>query len=455
MGFVKSKINKIKSPFLRGFIKPIYLLLLRGFKRLEKLSQMSRIKNAQKQNQRIVSSLKNDNPATIKVAFLVLNASVWKYDSLFNKMLSDNFFDPVIFICPHKDLSEEERINEVNFIKSQFEQLDYPVLAPYDNKNELIDIKKVFNPHIVFFTNPHELSYNIYSIENFSDVLTAYAPYSIMATKKPYLQYDQLFHNLLWRMYNETPIHHKMSKKYSRVNGLNSRVAGSSIYESLKFKESKSNVWKNKEGQKKIIYAPHHTFNDLEEMNFSTVLENGEFLLDMAIKYKNKIHIAFKPHPHLKSKLYEYPYWGKKKTDEFYSSWEELENTQVEEGEYIELFQQSDAMILDSISFITEYLFVDKPALFLFKNKRSLKLFNNYGSEALNCLEWSFNQKSIEGFILRVISEEDNRKEERNRFLNTNFSFRNETFSEFVINDIKDQLITSSSVKNSHNNTVD
>jgi hypothetical protein len=441
MGYIKRQINKIQSPTLRGLIKPVYLFLLENFKKAQKLFQRRKIRQTQKSQKLIEKKIIDSNTETIKVAFLVLNASIWKYDILFKQMLDHKNYEPTIFICPLKELSVSDQRKEINRIQNQFKVKNYPFLTPFDKKDELIDLKALFKPDIVFFTNPHELSYRIFSIENFLDTLTCYAPYSIMATNKPYLQYDKLFHNLLWRFYNETPIHHKMAKKYSRINGKNSRIAGSAIYEALSKRTNNVNVWKNKTGCKKIIYAPHHTFNDLESLNFSTIIENGSFMLEMAKKYKDKVYIAFKPHPVLKTKLYESHDWGKNKTDAFYDEWENLKNTQVEEGDYIDLFKQSDAIILDSISFITEYLFVNKPALFLFQDKKTINMFNQYGKSVLNCLEWSFNHESIETFIKNIIEENDTKKDERVKFVEENFTLNEIDFSSFIIEDIRQSLI--------------
>ena len=74
--------------------------------------------------------------------------------------------------------------------------------------------------------------------------------------------------------------------------------------------------------------------------------------------------MVFKPHPMLKSKLFRTKL-GKAKTDDYFHFWETQSNTQFNDGEYIELFKQSDAMIHDSGAFLAEYIFTDKPSLTL------------------------------------------------------------------------------------------
>ena len=439
MGIVKRQINRINSPVIRAIIKPIYIVLLQSYKALFRLTELPKIKRLVKVHHEIVLRHKENPPVQVNIAFIVVNASIWKYDELFKAMLQDKLFNPIIFACPLNYLDPQDQQKELDRIEFQFSEKKYPIIkATQDKEGQWIDLKKLFNPHVVFFTNPHEVTDRAYCIGNFLDTLTCYAPYSVMSTNKPYLQNDTLFHNLLWRNYVETSFHFKMACKYSRMKGKNTRVAGSAIYESLKLNVINSNPWTNVSAdQKKIIYAPHHTFSDLEETNFSTILENGLFILEMAKKYKSKLHVAFKPHPNLKTKLYEYPLWGKEKTDEFYYAWEELPNTQLEEGDYIDLFLQSDAMILDSISFMTEYAFTGKPSLFLLKDRKSKRMFNDYGKAILNQLYQAYNHAEIEVFIQNVLAGSDLMSVQRNQFIEDHFKEGSTTFSTFVVEDLK------------------
>ena len=45
--------------------------------------------------------------------------------------------------------------------------------------------------------------------------------------------------------------------------------------------------------------------------------------------------------------------------------WEDMPNTQLEKGTYVDLFMSSDAMIHDSASFVIEYLYTHKPVMFV------------------------------------------------------------------------------------------
>lgn len=166
---------------------------------------------------------------------------------------------------------------------------------------------------------------------------------------------------------------------------------------------STNEVWRNcGESLKKIVWAPHWTINNDSRFSPATFLQYAQFMVELAQKYQDKVQIAFKPHPLLYRTLCEHPEWGKERTDAYYSMWNNMPNTQLEEGDYIELFLQSDAMIHDSGSFIMEYLIVNKPCMFLQKD-----LGNPHCSvmttEALKSYTIGYSQADIESFILDCV----------------------------------------------------
>src|SRR5690606_23808246 len=123
-------------------------------------------------------------------------------------------------------------------------------------------------------------------------------------------------------------------------------------------------TWKNKSTKlKRIIWAPHHRIDEKgSKYSFSNFLKFHQSFLELAQENSDKIQIAFKPHPLLKQKLYVHKDWGVEKTRQYYNSWAQLPNGQLALDDYIDLFLTSDAMILDSISFIAEYAFTRKPS---------------------------------------------------------------------------------------------
>ncbi|MFA6185094.1 MAG: CDP-glycerol--glycerophosphate glycerophosphotransferase [Candidatus Shapirobacteria bacterium] len=359
----------------------------------------------------------------INVIFIVIHSSVWQYDDLYKKYSNDKKYNPIIIVAPYILCKKDEMIEEMNKSYSYFKNKNYSVLKTYNKTNLFSDIKTELQPDIIFFTNPHKITNDKYYINNFyKDTLTCYVPYGIMSANIEKNQYNQEFHNLTWKNFYETEIHKKIAEKYADNKGVNVLVTGypkCDIFLNRKYKAK--NVWKKTDKNlKKIIWAPHHTIeNNEKELGYSNFLEYHQIMLDIAKKYQNKIQIAFKPHPILLTKLKTHPDWGERKIHDYCEKWKNEKNTQLELDEYTDLFLSSDGMILDSVSFIAEYMFINKPALFMIKDNTINNKFNIFGSIAYNLLYKSQNKNDLINFIETVIlKEKDERKEQREKFLN-------------------------------------
>jgi hypothetical protein len=80
--------------------------------------------------------------------------------------------------------------------------------------------------------------------------------------------------------------------------------------------ENHEDRWKKTdEKYKRIIWAPHFSISDGGCLNYSTFLSIAEEILDFVKTTSLPVQMAFKPHPLLKSQLYDYSSWGKEKTD--------------------------------------------------------------------------------------------------------------------------------------------
>ena len=227
--------------------------------------------------------------------------------------------------------------------------------------------------------------------------------------------YELPFHSLLWKLLVETEFQKHYAEQYEHSKGDNVEVVGALAEEKLMQSDYiAKDVWKPQVKKKKrIIWAPHHTVDYL--FNFSNFLNYCDDMLRLAEKYKDDIQIAFKPHPVLKFKLINL--WGLEKTEDYYNSWAKLENGQIEQGDYIDLFKTSDAMIHDSGSFTVEYLYTQKPVLFQIRDNKVKDEFNSFGQLCLEQHYLAYSIEETEQFIKEVvIAGKDPKKAEREKF---------------------------------------
>lgn len=366
-------------------------------------------------NHRNALSLLKDK-SQITCVFLATFDSTWKYDNLYKKMLSDNRFNPIIVICPVVNLGHKNMLERIIDCEHFFQSKGYEFINSYNkDTNEYIDLKKQLNPDILFYTNPYQgLIDDRYYIDQFRDTLTCYVPYFFASVNDP-MFYNLPFHHMLWRYYVENESVKNEYQVRLRQTYKNAVCVGYSVFDEFK------NVCKESEPNKRkmIIWAPHHLIEPLHGILRDGFMSLYDKFFEIADYYNGRIEFVFRPHPLLKSKLYDHKDWGKVKTDEYYSKWATYPNCRIEEkGSYINLFNESDAMIHNCGSFMGEYIYVNKPVLFTDKIDFCKDQYLEVGQESSKCHYFGFTKDDIIKFIDDcVLGNYDYKKDLRQNFI--------------------------------------
>ena len=421
MNQIKNYIKRFTpSPLLQGYRKMrshVHLIKMN----LKETSLVRKISyyRTQKNYDNLIRN--KNNKETINVVFFALFKSVWKYDELYQLLEKHPRFNPSIIVCPIINLGEENMIQNLNESFSYFKSLGYNVYKGLDTNSNPINVKELFNPDIIFFCSPYDTQVD----ENFildkykNDTLTCYIQYGINEAQFKW-SYDLKFHRNIWKFWceSETLKDYYLSQLPKGL-GTNFVATGYPLYESfLKSAECKedNSIWK-KDTRKRIIWAPHHSIDNCGGLQYSTFLLYHKTMLDIAQIYKERIQLVFKPHPLLKNKLYKDKEWGKTRTDAYFQQWDEMENTSFQNGEYTDLFTKSDAIIHDCASFLIEYLYTQKPALYLVLNKGHESELNPFGLKAYKTYYHAIHEKDIYGFIENVVLKgEDDKAQMRLSF---------------------------------------
>lgn len=436
-------MSKLKLTIKKYIPEKIWISLIKiyNFIKLRDLYNLYLIKKAPGRHRKALEIVRKKE--NIKVAFFLTHESVWKYEVLYDLMLQHPRFEPKVFVCPVVNFGMENMLFEMDKAFEAFKNKGYDVIKTYDKETgKYIDVKKTFAPDIIFFTNPYETlqDYRFY-IKQFPKTLTCYVPYGVTTINYEFA-YKLDFHNLVWKFFLETPIFKEKASKKQRNKGRNNIVRGYPGFDPFLIKKTQNNIlWKNSNSSlKRIIWAPHHLMNELNKM--SNFLEYYDFFLELAHNYKDKIQIAFKPHHLLRVKLEKDSNWGKEKTDLYFNKWLNLENGQFENGDYVDLFLTSDALIHDCGTFIAEYLITGKPSLFMVRDESVMDYWNTFGEKAIAVHYQSRNKKQVIDFIENVVlKENDPLKEERNAFVkNALLPKNNLTASENILNYLESQI---------------
>lgn len=412
---LRKSIKKVIPEFVLARLRHIRGKL-RERKRLR--HELKLIKAQPELHSRAIEKIRTKN-GPINVVFFAIFDSVWKYDVLYQLMEKDPRFHPSILVCPVVNYGKDNMLSNMEKCYNLFKQRGYNVIRSYNNNTDAyVDVRKELHPDIIFYTNPYEgLIDDRYYIRQYSDILTAYTPYSIPENRN-FSCFDILLVNLLWKDYMGYPELTENIMNYSRNkagNLVNTGYPGIDIF--IKENQNVLDVWKIKDKKiKRIIWAPHHTIENQEGwVYYSTFLKYCNYLLRIASTYKNFIQICFKPHPLLKNKLYKF--WGVEKTNKYYQKWADLQNGMLNDGAYEDLFITSDAIIHDCGSFIGEYLYTKKPAMFLSNGIPFNEQYNNLAQKCLQNYYIGYNENDIDLFIQNLIKGDDSLKIIREEFV--------------------------------------
>ena len=310
----------------------------------------------------------------ITCLFLVHNIESWdSISSIYKLMLFYKQFH-VIVASINRRYPGSQIFKDEDYVHSILAQLGIPHLRLNNNSFEDLDIIKSLAPNIIF--RQSQWDYDIhpaFSTDNLRFAKLCLVPYEIMNFVK--LGYNHLsshYHSSCWKLFVANEQTKIEQEQHGKLNGLNVFVTGHPKVKALKNAEPKWPIVSNSNDKKfRILWASHHSI-DKNWSNFSVFLDIYNDMLNWA-KEDNSIEFVFSPHPALVTVLEAI-------TDEtlkhslqgFFIEWNKLSNTYFyREGPYGPLFQASNILIMDGISWLLEYQLMKKPLIFIERKDHS------------------------------------------------------------------------------------
>lgn len=355
---------------------------------------------------------------TINVVFFAASVSMWRYQHIYELMSRCPRFKVDIIIQPASAYNESQKHADVKALKDFFTSKDIPFILAEKEDGGYIDIRKELSPDVLFYPQPYnnfypyEISYN-----RFYDKLLCYIPYAFWDCKGKW-SYDQPLHRMAWKLFYPTYMHKKDAEYYSFRKGKNMDIVGYPTADDFS-SSVRTDIWKPQDKKKKrIIWAPHFTVVYDGLLMQSNFLWMSSVMLEIVQEYNDRIQFVFKPHPRLYSELCKHPDWGEARAKDYYKKWEAFANTQIETGEFVDLFMTSDAMIHDCGSFSVEYHYSENPVMYIAQDfEGQLTEKNDFGKIAMNLHYVGKDKQDIINFIENIVLKEDDpMKPERQQF---------------------------------------
>lgn len=371
------------------------------------------------------------------VVFILSSLPMWRLEKVYRLLKEDGRFRVHLVICPFRTFDEDQKNRSVGELRRYCLDKDYSFVDRTESEDDVIH---TLNPDIIFYPQLYShLFDNELDCEKNLDRLIAYVPYGLPTVTGEWM-YNSLYMNTVWKLFFPTEMHLNYAKKHSFNRARNMEIVGDPHAADFACNDH-SYEWKEQEREKKkVIWAPHFSIGDSGYLHRASFLWLHGIMWDLTEEYKDRIQFVFKPHPRLLSELYRHPDWGKEKADAYYEKWRTGGNTQLETGNYIDLFCTSDAMIHDCGSFSAEYLYTGRPVLFVSKDFPALYAgLDDFGTRCMDNHYHTGNQEGIHSFIRDVVLEgkdslEDRRDAFRKAWLipEKGFSFEQNVYNSLV-----------------------
>ena len=401
----------------------------------DKIDDRKKTKYTIKKYPKIILKLKNKSK--LKVIFLVNEISKWKAQSLFDLMLQEEKFEPVIALTiadvqKHLSLAQKKEILDKNF--NYFSAKNMPVVVAYNvAKDKAIELKSL-GADIVFYQQPYLIPKN-QDIEKVSDyALTCYIPYYLPDYKNFELDCDRPFHHKLYRFYVFNKEFEKMYKERFEQEGFESssiKGFGHTMLDLFRKNESPQ-----ANSPEYVIYAPHWSIpgasNENIINNISTFNKNGKHILEFAQMHP-EINWVFKPHPTLKTAL-KRTGWSKAEIDNYYNAWGKL-GLVSQDSDYVDLFMKSKAMITDSGSFLMEYFVTGKPLLHLISDLASHEAYVEL-HKYFETFYKIYTNEEIDKYLQAIVLDNNDVKSEERKKILADSAFLQENTAQNIVKDL-------------------
>ncbi len=185
--------------------------------------------------------------------------------------------------------------------------------------------------------------------------------------------------------------------------------------------------------KKKVLICFHWTISSYGTgRNHTVLLSLGNDILNICLKYQDKIEFVFRPHQILfdlycgiiNNKLFrldvteKYSYY-KEAVDKAREILFKISTNfpLISDIDYIPWFKYSDAMIHDCGSYRCEYLYMNKPVAYLAsKNNLDSTEWSEMGKDAMNCHTLLYNKEQFENFLIDLLENKDDKEEIRLKY---------------------------------------
>jgi CDP-Glycerol:Poly(glycerophosphate) glycerophosphotransferase len=310
----------------------------------------------------------------IRALFIIQSSEMWEaLAPVYEAMVEDDRFDPVVASIQSSALGRGALSGEDDIHKwltlCGIAHIRLDVAA-----DAILDIVLNLAPDVVFRQQQWDQSISpALMARSLSFSRMCVVPYGMGMLAKPdakdetddilYLNYDQTYHRVAWKVFCETEITQSYYRSFAHSDPEKFIVSGYPKHDKLLESKGKGRwpIAEPKGRTYRVIWAPHHSLGKAG-IGFGVFHLIFREMLAWA-QTQQDIQFVFKPHPGLAQVVIENVNL-EKAFKVFQQEWLSCPNCTFASGPYGDLFDASDLMLTDGVSFLAEYQLFEKPLIF-------------------------------------------------------------------------------------------
>lgn len=387
----------------------------------------------------------------IRCVFLIHAIETWDaLADLYEAMLLDERFTPIVATINRRYPGEESFGNEDKASAYLDSMGVRHVRFGMQDSYQALEILKTMMPDIVFrqsqWDNDIPAAFSAAQLQfaklcfvpYASTIIEGYTPSEAAQENSSARAYNQLCHQMAWRIYSETRF---SAENYQRFHGADpAKVVLSGFPKNERLLQARGcEAWPIRQSggrRYRVVWAPHHSLGP-GWLGFGVFHLIFEQMLAWAMQ-RPDIEFVLKPHPALFSVAVKEAFVPGEKVRQFEAGWASLPNCAVCNDQYAGLFASADLLITDGISFLTEFQLFDKPLIY-FDSRRHVR-FNELGALAEAAAHVVTGFDELQAAVLGYMDGQPWERHEPRRKLREAMVPRDRPAIEIIMNDIAEGL---------------
>jgi hypothetical protein len=326
--------------------------------------------------------------------------------SIHDAMLKDGSFEVRVFAVPKRSPAGEMDWKEYRQLIAFFDKEGIPCVHAYDLDKKIWHNPLRFGvPDVVFLSQPYDFQqsfmYGSEYLKHFCKIM--FLNYGFTVANASFILNASFLGNCKY-IFCESDFHRNLYLSHNPNNVAKLIVAGHPSLDGYlqPLKESLKIPHKSMQTTHRVVWAPHFTVAaGKTEHQFSHFFEYFDVFFQLAKNYP-ELEIVMRPHPALFNFMVNSGMKTAKEAEGYRMRFNALPNAFIyEDADYISLFRQSDALVLDSVGFIGAYAPTEKPVCFLESANRPR--LNSIGERLLHAYYAAWDAEEIREFVERVV----------------------------------------------------